>query len=200
MPIGAATVAASAIGAGASIYSSSQAAGASDKGAKAALAYQKQIRTDVQPYLKAGTGAINTLSDPNALMKGFYASPNYQYTLGQGLNAVGTDKAVNGLLRSGSAIKALDTFASNTAANQFNNYIGQKQYLSSAGISAEGDAAGVANNSSNIAMTNAANQGNADLVAGNAFSQFGGSLATLIQKYGSPTPNTSMGSSFNAGG
>lgn len=149
----------------------------------ASNAANKQNQANIAPWLKAGQGAIQNLSNPNSLMKNFYTSPNYKFTLQQGLNAVGTDKAVNGLLRSGGAIKSLNNYAQGEAAGQFNNYVGQQQFISQQGTQA---AAGA--NASNT--TNSTNQGNIDLGAGNLFGNLAGSLA----KYSQPTAGT--GSSY----
>lgn len=178
MPVGA-TLGAAAIGAGASIYSSSKAAGA----AKDAAA---QNQANIQPYVDAGKSAISDLSNPNALLQGFQTSPNYNFTMQQGLNAVGTDKAVNGLLRSGSALKSLNTFAQGTAANQWNNYISQKQFLANSGNTANQQASTNNNNQ-------AAAQGNSAIATGNAIGAFGGALAPILAKYGND--NSGGGSS-----
>ncbi len=179
--------------AGADIYASTQAANS----AKNALSYQKSIGSDVMPYINAGTNASGILSDPNKLMSNFMTDPSYQFNLQQGLGAVGQDKAVNGLLRSGGAIKGLDTFAQGLAGNQFNSYVGRLQNTASMGLQAGSVAAGAANSSSNIAMTNGANQADAGLAAGN---NFGAAVGNLWSTYGGGSrPNGPSGGTSSYG-
>lgn len=185
MPIGA-TLGAAAIGAGSSIFGAQSAANSSKKA-------NAQNQANLKPYMDAGQSAIGQLNDPNALMKGFYASPNYNFTMQQGLNAVGTDKAVNGLLRSGSALKSLNTFAQNTAANQWNSYVSQKQFIADKGLTA-------ADPSINSNNSNAATQGNAAIATGNAVGGFAGALAPIITSYASNPQQYSQSSYKSAGG
>lgn len=186
MPI-AAAIGAAVVSAGVGIYSANKAADASKTASNNALGYQQQIRGDVKPYLDAGTAALRDLQSPNAFM----ASPGYQFRLSQGLNAVGTNKAVSGLLRSGGALKAVNDYAQNTASNEFGNWWNQKMGIVNAGLGAEGSAAGVANNSSNIALTNGSNQGNAAIATGNLVNSGLGSIEDLLSRYQTTNTNAS---------
>ena len=105
MPI----VAAAVIGAGASIYGASQqakaaqsAANASKKASDQSIQLQRDIynqnRADQEPWRQAGLTALNTLANPLA---NFQASPDYQFRMSQGLNAVNQNRATAGLLNSG---------------------------------------------------------------------------------------------------
>ena len=52
-------------------------------------------------------------------MAGFHTSPGYQFQLDQGLRAVDAGAAANGLLRSGAALKAEQTFGTGLADKEF---------------------------------------------------------------------------------
>jgi hypothetical protein len=135
------------LGAGASLYGSSQAAGASKSAAN--LQEQNAIAAvnRAQPYISTGNDAAAQLDALNA--SGFTAgqpnylalaqgampgqmteaqlqqTPGYQFQLGQGLAAVQNSAAARGLGVSGSALKGAATFATGLAdsnyQNQFNN-------------------------------------------------------------------------------
>lgn len=161
---------------GASIYATN----AQSDAAKNALDYQKQIRTDITPYMTAGTGALGRISDPNALAKNFMASPGYNWALQQGQQGVLQNSASNGLLRSGGAMKALDSYTTGAASQEFNNWFGQQESIANMGLKGEGIAAGVADNSSNIAMNAGANAGNSAIGIGNNIGNLAGSLSSLF--------------------
>lgn len=179
MPIGA-TIGAAAIGGAATLGAGAAASNAQAKSASNALDYQKQIRTDVQPYLNAGTSALGEISDPNAIAKNYVQSPGYQWQLSQGLNAVSTNKATNELLRSGSAMEGLNNYAQGAASTDFNNWWNQQYDMANLGKSAEGIAAGVADNSSNIAQGAGTAAANSDITTGNNVTNLSGSLAQIL--------------------
>lgn len=203
MPIGAA-IGATVVSAGASLAGTAIASHNQSKAASNALQYQQQIRSDVQPYLTAGKNALGMIDNPNALAANYTSSPGYKWALGQGENAVLQNKAMNGLLRSGGAMKALDTYATGAASQDFNNWWTQQYDIAKLGSDAEGTAAGVANNSGNIQLNNAAQQGNAAISTGNQIGKLSGSLASLFgsnnqgaSSYG--TPGTGPGVGFGSG-
>lgn len=193
MPIAAAI--AGVVGAGASLAGSLTASHDQANAAKNALAYQQQIRSDVQPYLQAGTSALGNISDPNKLAANFVQSPGYQWALTQGQNSVLQNKAMNGLLRSGGAMKSLDAYTTGAASQDFNNWWSQQYDIANLGQTAEGKAAGVADNSSNIAMNAGANAGNAAIGMGNQIGNLAGSLAGLFN----PQQTAGGGSSYGGG-
>lgn len=100
------------------------------------LGVWQQFRDSLTPYTQAGTQAVNNLANPNA---SFAVSPDYNFRLGQGEDAVATNKSVNGLLRSGSALKAVNNYAQNTASSEFANWWARQQGLVSTGLTATGD-------------------------------------------------------------
>ena len=75
----------------------------------------QQTRTDLSPYRQAGETAVGDLNDPNA----FTTSPGYEFRLKQGMDGVAQNKAVNGLLNSGAALKALNDYNQNMASAEY---------------------------------------------------------------------------------
>lgn len=106
-----------------------------------------QANANYVPYLAAGTGAENTLSNlygnngtaaQTAAQGNFQASPGYQFALGQGLNAVNANAAAMGNPLSGNNEEAINNYAQGAASQQYNNYINQLQNLASGGMQAAG--------------------------------------------------------------
>lgn len=180
MPVGA-TLGAAAISAGASIYGTSTAANDQKQAAAQAMQYQ-------QPYVNAGDTAIAQIDNPNTIMQNYQQSPGFQWGLQQGENAVNTSSAMNGLLRSGGAVKALDSYATGAADQDFNNWFGQQESMANLGSSAAANASNIATGAGKTAATAAITQGSN---VGNT----GGALASMLT-------NPALASMFNpaAGG
>lgn len=177
MPVGAA-LAASAATAGASIYGANQ----SSKAAKQERQLQQQnfetIRGDMAPFRALGTQGATALSDPS---KSFEASPGYAFRLKQGMDGVAGNAAVNGLLNSGSALKALSDYNQNAATSEYNNWWNQQMGLVNAGQASAAQTAMAGTNNANaqgqaIGM-NAANQGAAAMSMANAIGSGLGAIA-----------------------
>lgn len=198
MPVGAA-LASAAVTAGAGVYSANKASKASKSAMDASLAQQERVNSAAQPYIDAGQSALERISNPNDFIKYFAASPDFNFRLSEGMRAVGQNKAVNGLLRSGSALRAISDYGQNTAAGEFGNWWNRQSGLAGLGKSAVDTMAGVANSSQNAIMTNGANQGGAAIASGNAVAQGLGGIFDLIGKYG-PTGNSGDQSSFSVNG
>jgi hypothetical protein len=79
---------------------------------------------------------LNGQPAADAAMAKFQSSPGYTWQLGEGLRAVDAGAAANGLLRSGAALKAEQTFGSGLAATDFGNYWNRLQQLSGSGLDA----------------------------------------------------------------
>lgn len=180
--------------AGSSIAGTVSAGISQGNAAKAAQAQQAHVNADAQPFLQAGTSALGRISNPNALLSNFQTSPGYQFRMQQGLDAVNQSKAQNGLLRSGGATKALNDYASGTASSEFGNWWNQQMQLVNTGEKGLATEGGVADNSSNIALANGAQQGNSAVALGNNVGNLAGSLATLLQ------PKAGGGGSSYGGG
>lgn len=92
---------------------------------------------------------------------GFFQSPDYQFNLDQGQQAIDRSAAARGGLLSGSAVKSGQRFASGLASREFGSYVDrlmQQAGLGSTGIGAS--AAAGANAANNISAANI-NAGNA---------------------------------------
>jgi hypothetical protein len=187
MPIGAA-IGSAVVGAGATVYSANKAAKASKNALNAQQGQLDKVWGSVNPFLEAGNKALTNLQNPNA---NFMASPDYKFRLGQSLDAVTTNKGVNGLLRSGSALNAVTQRAGDLASGEFGNWWNRQSGLATMGLDANRIGAGLAGTAVNAIGTNAANQGNAALATGNAIGQFGGSIADIINQYGAGSQGSS---------
>jgi hypothetical protein len=195
MPVGAA-IGSAVVGAGASIYGANKAAKASKDTLGAQQAQLDKVWGSVNPFLTAGNDALGRISDPAAVTANFQASPDYKYRLGQSLDAVTNNKAVNGLLRSGSALSAVTQKAGDMASSEFGNWWSRQSGLAGMGLDANRIGAGLAGTSVNALGANGANQGNAALTTANALGSAGGSIIdALFSKYGS---GGSAGSSTDA--
>src|SRR3954471_14862439 len=149
MPIGwaaAATAGAAVLGAGASLYGSSQAAGAAKDASKLQLDMYNRTRADLAPYAGMGNEAMNnalalansgrTGGGPDfvnlawGLMPGqmtqaqLEQTPGYQFDLAQGLKATQSAAAARGLGVSGASLKGAGSYATGLAnktyLDQFN--------------------------------------------------------------------------------
>lgn len=203
-------VVAAVVGAGASIYGASKqadaaksAANASKKATDQSLQLQRDIynqnRADQEPWRQAGVNALGQLANPNA---NFQASPDYQFRMNEGLKGVTQNRAVNGLLNSGSALRGLNDYAQNTASNEFGNWWNRQSGLAGVGQAANNSNANsgsnYANASQNALMQNAQTQGQSSYYQANAQAQgVGGALGALswgLQNYPFGNPTSSPGS------
>ena len=147
-------------------------------------AQQERVWGAVDPYMKAGGAALGRLTDPNA----FTTSPGYEFRLNQGIEGVAGSKAVNGLLRSGGALKAVNDYAQNTASDEYNRWFGQQSSIANMGLSGAGIGAGVANANSAAIAADATNRANAGMAGANAWAgiagQIGGAADRFMSSYG----------------
>jgi hypothetical protein len=107
------------------------------------------------PYLQGalggtvsnGTGAGNQIANmlglngAQAQNQGFNNwrnSTGYQFGLQQGVDSITGNAATQGLLNSGSTLKALDTYGQNYANTQYGNYVNQLQGLLGSGLQGAG--------------------------------------------------------------
>ena len=146
-------------------------------------AQQERVWGAVDPYMKAGGAALGRLNDPNAFM----TSPGYQFRLDQGTEAVAGSKAVNGLLRSGGALKAITNYGQNLASDEYGKWFGQQQGIAQMGLSGAGIGAGVANANSAAIGQDADNRANAGMAGANAWAGIAGQVGGAfdrMSKYG----------------
>jgi len=116
-------------------------------------------RADQEPWRKFGQNALANLSDPT---KSFQESPDYQFRLSRGLEGVTQNKAVAGLLKSGSALKGLNDYAGGSASAEYGDWYNRQ--MAGAGL---GQTANAANQQAGQAYANAVGQANqANALAG----------------------------------
>lgn len=149
----------------------------------AALQQQQyqQNRTDQQPYMQAGTTALNQIGQDQANGTGFAApftqssfmsDPGYQFQLQQGQNAINSSAAATGGVLNGGTLKALDQYttglANTTYGDAYNRYLAtsQQQYGQLANIAQLGENATASTGAQGTAAANAS--GNYLTQAGNA--------------------------------
>jgi hypothetical protein len=203
MPVGIIAAGVGAAGAVGGALINSSATGAASQAATNAANANNQLETSIynqnsanaQPYIAAGNTANTALQgflglggDPAATQKAFQNylnSTGYQFNLDQGLDAVNQSKAAAGLLRSGSAVKALDAYGTGLADQYGQQYVGNLQNEVSTGQSAASGLAGAGqsyanavssnNNSAASATGNAAlaNAANTNALITNAIKGFG---------------------------
>lgn len=206
MPWGFAIAAAGAIG-GAAIT-----AGASNKATNTQTSEFNQTTANNKPFLDTGTAALTQLGSLYGLNPGqsgtpsgndqnasFYQSPDYQFTLGQGIKGIDAGAAAGGMLDSGATRKAEAEYAGNLASTQFNNYATRLQGLAGIGQSAANNQAtqntNYANNISNLAGA----QGQTDT---NLLTSLAGQAQYAIGKnpFGSSYSNPTVSTSGQASG
>lgn len=90
---------------------------------------------------------------------GFYESPNYQFRLGQGLNAVQRSAAARGRLFSGAAVKAVNDYAQGTASDEWANWVNGLKGMAGVGQSATGSTAAAGTNAANVISQTAMTSG-----------------------------------------
>lgn len=179
MPIAIAAVAASAIGAGANIIASNDAASAAKNAANKNIALQTQIynsnKAALTPFMNAGESVTPNIQallgvggDPTAAqgaLSQYLNSAGYQFVLGQGANAIGQIAASQGKLNSGGTLKALEQYGQGTASQFFQTYLGDLQQQQGVGLTAASALAGVGQN---YAGAVSANNNSAAAASGNA--------------------------------
>ncbi len=94
-------------------------------------------------------------------MSGFIASPDYQFNLAEGQNAVDRSAAARSGLLSGRAVKEGQRVATGIASREYGSYV--QRLMQQAGLGAQG-----VSTSAGAGLTTAANIGDASMAAGNA--------------------------------
>ncbi len=219
---GVATAAGSAIAGSESASATNNATNASIAEQNSALAQQAQLSA---PYRNLGQSAIPGLQNLLGLTPGsnpqaaLAATPGYQFTLNQGLDATKNAAAASGMLLSGNTLEGLSQYATGLADQTYQQQVGNLENVVGMGqAAAAGQAANIGNAASNISGS-LINQGNtlagidANTIAGitkgigNAANNYT-TLSTLnaLNNQGSPvlagTPSTitnDSGYTFNTG-
>jgi hypothetical protein len=179
MGVAGAIAASAVVGAGASIYGSTQAANAAKSAANQQQAQYQQTRADLQPYFQPGQDALGnalTLAQgsptgggpdyvgqagnyvtqaganvPSQMTQAqLEATPGYQFTRDQGLKSIQSANAAKGLGVSGAALKGAATYATGLADKTYQDQFNIAQQRFN-------DYLGLGTNSLNL---NVAQQGN----------------------------------------
>jgi hypothetical protein len=156
--------------------------------------YEEGIKRQ-QPFLDIGTNALNrlaALNQPGANAAEFIQTdPGYAFRLAEGRKALTANARARGGLVSGQTLKGMQDYAQNSASQEFSNAYNRLAGIAQLGPSAAGVqnslGTGYANQANQLAMTNAANQGNLALQRGNiAATQYGNYsnvLGNALSKY-----------------
>jgi hypothetical protein len=120
----------------------------------------------------------------------FRGSTGYDFRFGEGMRALNTGFAAQGLLNSGAARKEAVRYGQNIGSQEFGNYLGYLGNQQGVGLSAGSALAGVGQNYANSVMSNNTNAGNnaanALLIKGqnNPFAAGLGTLGGFASSYG----------------
>jgi hypothetical protein len=124
------------LGAGASIFGSSQQARAQRQAAQMQAQAAAQARADMEPWRQAGLRALPTYEAQVNVP--FQESDAYRFQMEQGMNAINNSARARGLYGSGSRAMALQRFGQGLAAQEYNNYLNRLAGLSGVGQQAAG--------------------------------------------------------------
>lgn len=158
------SLASGAMGANAASQAADAQASSADKSLALQAGMYAQGREDSMPWMTAGRTALNSymgelgISDEakaGTFRSGFRQTPGYQFAVKQGERGVVNNLAALGMKNSGAALKALTTFRTGLADQQYNTYLDR---LSGASVGGQ---------------TTAANQGQ---LGANAASNMGASI------------------------
>jgi hypothetical protein len=161
MPSITAPVIAAGISGAAGIAGSAISSGKAGAGAAQAQQTLAQQRNDLLPFMTAAGPTLQAQQDllglngPDAAataMGNFQTSPGYQFSRDQGLRAVDAGAAAGGMLRSGAALKAEQTFGTGLADQEFTNYYNRLMGISTLGENAAAGNATTANTAANLAQ------------------------------------------------
>lgn len=203
------------IGAGAALYAANKQGQAADKAASAsqnatnAAINQQNLNYDrtaanLQPYTAAGTNALTGLQRLNSGdYSGFQSSPDYQFSLSQGLQGLDRSAAARGSLFSGGQQADILKYATGLAGQYLGNYRNALQSQANMGLTAGTSlgsiGAGQSGAIGNYLMGNAGNQTaagyNSANVQSNLVNQLGGAAGQIAGQYGS-TPAQTTASSY----
>ena len=150
--------------------------------------------TGAAPAGTAATGtAATTPGTAASPYAGFQSSPGYQFQLSQGLQAIQNQNAGTTGLNSGNTLKALQTYGTGLANQDWYNYLNQLTGLSNTGENA-------AANLGNTGVSAGANIGNSIMAAGNATAAGQvGSANAINSGIGSAVQNYFQNSYLNGG-
>lgn len=181
-----AVAAAAVVGAVAQDRAADKAANASQNAANATISEQQaarnQYQTNIAPYMQAGQGSLQTINDLNAGdFSKFQESPDYQFRLAQGFQALNRDAAARGRLNAGGTDADRIAYGQGMASQAYNDFYNKQYNLAAMGqnaIAQQGTSSqNTANSIGNVLMGNAATQGNLAIQQGNNWAGLANNLA-----------------------
>lgn len=104
----------------------------------------------LSPYTTAGGNAVQSYTDALGLngpagtaraQGAFQASPGYQYSLQQGIDAIKRNMGTTGLLGSGNTLQSIGRYTQNLADQDYSNYLARLFGLTTTGQNAAGNTA-----------------------------------------------------------
>ena len=179
-------VAAAGIGAAGSIAGGMMQSSAIKSGQDQANQVLQQQIARTQPWMDTGGQANTQMADllglngqdaANTAMSTYQQSPGYQWQMQQGLRATDAGAAASGMLRSGAALKAEQTFGQGLANSDFGTYYNRLSGMSNAGASA---ATGNAPTAGAMAQTDASAAAAQSSIYGNAVKGLGTDANQLL--------------------
>jgi hypothetical protein len=184
------------IGAGIGLYGASQQASAAKSAAKdqtagqmAAIAEQKrqydQSRADEMPYMQAGQSNLAQMGKlDSGDFSSFFASPDYNFTLQQGINASDAGAAARGGLYSGGHSADLMNYGQGLASQQYNSFYNKLAGIANLGQDATARTGALGAGAANQISDAYGNIGNANAMgaigSANAWSNGLGGLASML--------------------
>lgn len=210
-----------ALGAGAKIWGSSQAAGAQDSAAQNAINQIMSLygttSTNLQPYISGGQGAFNQLQTLTGTNRGgnpmtaaltapfqptmtqLEQTPGYQFTQNQGLKATQNAMVAGGQV-GGNSVAGAGQFAtglaSQTYQQQFQNYLSQNQQIYNMLNSQAQTGLSAAGTLGNIGLQTGAQTATENNIMGSAnanmYNSIGNSLSSLAGTIGNTQVNAQM--------
>lgn len=142
------------VGAGAGIFSANKASQAQSQAAGNALAYQQQTdarnQASLSPFIGAGGQATNLLNKSYADPWSFKDTPDYQFGMNEGANALQNSAAAKGGLLGGNFARGITAFGQDYATNYLGRYRQGLQSTASMGAGAAAAGAGAGNQAANM--------------------------------------------------
>jgi hypothetical protein len=177
------------LGAGASMYGANKAADAQKDAANKAAAVQQQAMEyqkanyekasgNLSPFIQSGQGANSLLAEAYGLsgktalgqssLEAFRNSPDYQFALKGGSEALDNSAAAKGGALGGNQIRAQTEYGQGLATQNLQNYFQRLSGMSGQGIQAGGILGQIGTGAGNSVGASANNMGNSLMAAGTA--------------------------------
>lgn len=186
--------------AGAAKAAGNKAQNAADAASAATEQNYQRTQTNLTPYISAGNDALTKINAVNnGDYSGFENSPDYKFSLDQGLQGLDRGAAARGSLYSGGHTADVLKFASGLADQNLNTYYNRLTGLaalgqnSSTGLGSIGNGAAAQSGNFQLAGASAQGQSAYDQAAINSTltGKLGGLAGSLAGQWGQPSPDAS---------